>query len=96
MFGPLFYTLYVAPIARVIAAFNVNHVQYADDTQLYIALGATDDVALTNIDSCFQAVQYWFVLNGLSLNPDKSEATDVIGTSARQRTDGKISDVSLG
>ena len=31
--GPLLYTLYVAPIASIIALFNVNHVQYADDTQ---------------------------------------------------------------
>lgn len=51
--------------------------------------------AKMNIDSCLQAVQHWFTLNGLSLNPDKSEAI-VIGTSARQRTEGVIHDVSLG
>jgi Reverse transcriptase (RNA-dependent DNA polymerase) len=39
--GPLLYTLYVAPIASVIASFNVNHTHYADDTQLYIALDGT-------------------------------------------------------
>jgi len=91
--GPLLYTLYVAPTASVIASFNVNHVQYADDTQLYIALDVTNDT--TQIDSCFQAVQHWFALNGLSLNPDKSEAV-VIGTGARQRAEGTIKDIALG
>jgi hypothetical protein len=91
--GPLLYTLYVAPIASIIASFNVNHVQYADDTQLYIALDCSS--APTTVDSCFQAVQYWFTLNGLSLNPDKSEAV-VIGTGARQRAEGAINAMQLG
>ena len=93
MLGPLLYTLYVAPIASVIALFNVNHMQYADDTQLYIALDNTS--ANANMNSCFQAVKNWFTLNGLSLNPDKSEAL-VIGTKARQRTEGAVDEVSIG
>src|SRR5664279_2696464 len=36
--GPLLFTLYVAPIANVVASFNVNHAQYANDTQLYIII----------------------------------------------------------
>ena len=94
--GPLFYTLYVAPIASVIASFGISHVQYADDTQLYIALGGVN--SKMNIDNCFQAVQavqHWFTLNGLSLKPNKFEAI-AIGTSARQRTECIAHDVSLG
>ena len=91
--GPLFYTLYVAPIASVIASFNVKHMQYADDTQLYIARESNN--ATGNINSCFQAVQQWFALNGLSLNPDKSEAI-VIGTGARQRSEGAVNNIALG
>jgi hypothetical protein len=49
----------------------------------------------TSLDICFKTVKEWFALNGLSLNPDKSEAI-VIGTSARQRTDGSINVVALG
>ena len=79
--GPLLYTLYDAPVASVIASFDVNHMQYADDTQLYIALENTNSTI--SLDGCFVAVKHWFALNGLSLNPDKSEAI-VIGTSARQ------------
>lgn len=32
--GTLIYTLYVTPIAGVIASFHVSHMQCADDTQL--------------------------------------------------------------
>jgi len=62
----------------VIASFRkVHHAQYADDTQLYIALST--DGALTAINDCFQSIHRWLDANGLCLNPDKSEAI-VIGT----------------
>ena len=43
---------------------------------------------------CFQSVHRWLDANGLCLNPDKSEAI-VIGTSARQRSEPKIKDVTV-
>ena len=39
--GPLLFTLYVAPVSNVISSYGVNHLQYADDTQLYVALENT-------------------------------------------------------
>jgi len=76
--GPLLFTIYTSPIVSIIAAFrNVHHAQYADDTQLYIAL--TTDKALGVISDCFQSVHRWLDANGLCLNPDKTEAI-VIGT----------------
>jgi len=36
--GPLLFTLYICPLAKVISSFGVNHAQFADDMQLYIAL----------------------------------------------------------
>ena len=91
--GPLLFTIYTSPIANVIAPFsNVHHAQYADDTQLYIALNS--DRAFTVINDCFQSVHRWLDANGLCLNPDKSEAI-VIGTSARQRSELKIKDVTI-
>jgi hypothetical protein len=47
------------------------------------------------LDRCFVAVKHWFALNGLSLNPDKSEAI-IIGTGARHRSEGLVKAVKLG
>jgi Reverse transcriptase (RNA-dependent DNA polymerase) len=90
--GPLLYALYVAPLASVIASFNVSHMQYADDTQLYIALEGS--ATTTIMESCLCAIKEWFTMNGLSLNPGKSEAI-VTGTSARQRTGVAMDSVIL-
>ena len=71
----------------------VLHSQYVDDTQLYLSLKSVD--ALSAMDDCFKAVHRWFALNGLALNPNKSEAI-VVGTGARYKQDGEIHSVSLG
>ena len=66
--------------------------QYADDSQLYIAL--QNDRELQNVNECFHELQFWFARNGLFLNPDKSEAL-LIGTSARQRQETNVDQVML-
>ena len=83
--GPLLFTIYTSPITNVIAQFkHVNHAQYADDTQLYVALN-TDD-AIRVINDCFKSVHCWLDANGLCLNPDKTEAI-VIGMGAKLRSE---------
>jgi len=77
----------------VISRFAVNHLQYADDTQLYIAL--RDDSALTALTDCFNDLHWWYTVNGLQLNPDKSEAI-LIGTSARLRHESNITTLNMG
>ena len=63
--GLLLFTIYTSPITNVIAQFkHVNHDDYADDTQLYVALN-TDD-AIRVINDCFKSVHYWLGANGLS------------------------------
>ena len=53
--GPLLFTIKTSTIVIVIAPFrNVHHAQYADDTQLCIALST--DGALTTINDCFQSL----------------------------------------
>jgi hypothetical protein len=47
------------------------------------------------MNNCFTAVSYWFAVNDLALNPNKSEAV-VIGTDARQRAEGTVNTVQLG
>ena len=90
--GPLLFVLYVAPIADIIVSHGINHAQYADDTQLYIAIKGND--IPTAINDCFLALLNWFDMNGLSLNANKSEAV-VIGTSARKRHEGSPEGLNL-
>jgi len=62
------------------------------DTQLYISLKNERTISL--LSDCFESVHWWFTLNGLSLNPDKSEAI-IIGTGARQRSEGFFEVIDL-
>ena len=65
-------------------SFQVCHQQHADDTQLFISLNPSDPSSdIRNLTSCLHALQLWFCLNGMALNPDKS---DVILLVTRQRS----------
>ena len=90
--GPLLFTLYIAPVANVITSHGVSHLQYADDTQLYIALDKDESIEI--LQNCADAVYSWFAQNGLSLNPEKSEAI-LLGTGARLRREDQIPSVSF-
>jgi hypothetical protein len=73
--GPALFSLYIAPLANVVRSFGVNHHQYADDTQLYLAAKCSNiSSQLSLIEGCTTAVHNWLAHNGLCLNPDKSEA----------------------
>ena len=82
--GPFLFSIYVSPIVDIIAAHGVQFHQYADDTQLYVAIQSDDD--LTRLEKCTLAVRDWFTENGMLLNPDKSEVLLV----ASQRNAKKI------
>jgi hypothetical protein len=86
--GPILFTLYTAPVADVITSRGVGYHQYADDTQLFYALSASEiDASLTVVEECTHAVKRWFLENDLLLNADKSEVM-FVGTAAQlQKTD---------
>jgi len=48
-----------------------------------------------SLSDSFNSVHWWLMLNGLSLNPDKSEAI-IIGTGARQRSESPLNVIDLG
>jgi hypothetical protein len=69
--------------------------QYADDTQLFIAVrAATIQSDLSVIEVCSTFVQQWFAINELLLNPDKSEVI-FFGTNAQLKSIAAI-DVVVG
>ena len=79
--GPLFFVLFISPVANVInpdlaeTSSLVSFHQYADDTQLYIGTNASTLVhQVASIESCTQRIHNWLLNNGLHLNPSKSEA----------------------
>ena len=69
--GPFLFSIYTSPIANVIASHGVQFHQYADDTQLYIAAKSQSDIKV--LEECTVAIRDWFTVNGMLLNPDKSE-----------------------
>ncbi len=70
--GPFLFSVYVSPISELIASHGVQYHQYADDTQLYVAVKSDSDIK--KLEQCTKAVKDWFTTNGMLLNPDKSEA----------------------
>ena len=72
--GPFFFSMFISPVATVIASHNVSFHQFADDTQLYIGLNPrTPEDSLGALNQCSTDVLNWFTNNGLSLNPTKTE-----------------------
>jgi len=67
-------------VTDVIASHGVQYHQYADDTQLRLAIHADNTFdGLSVLAACTVDVKQWYMQNGLQLNPDKSEAL-IVGT----------------
>jgi len=93
--GPLIFAMYVSPISEVISSHGVDHHQYADDTQLFLAMRAsTISSDLCSLETCFQAVKHWFADNDLLLNADKSEAL-FVGSSSQLQAASGVNTVSV-
>ena len=83
--GPILFAAYISPVGQLITSHGVDHHQYADDTQLFLAMRAsTIRAGLSTLEACTRNVKHWFAENDLLLNADKSEVL-MIGTPAQLR-----------
>ena len=82
------FSLYVATLSTVINSFGVSHHQYADDTQIYIAMSKADiSDKVGMLQDCTAGAHWWLQMNGPQLNPIKSEAIQFTTTSGRDKVD---------
>ena len=81
--GPLLFSLYTSPIEHIVSSFGLLQQQYADDTQIYVAVSRLNQpINILHLERCLSVLHAWFSLSGLALNPSKSE---VILMDTRQR-----------
>ena len=75
--GPLLYSMYTLPIAKIITRYGLKYHLYADDSQLYVSFktDSHEDSQMdkAKIEMCVKEINAWLVHNGLKLNQDKSE-----------------------
>ena len=72
--GPRLFILYMADLADVVKAHNVNLQSYADDLQLYLRCQRQHvTTAGRRFEMCITDVSHWMAANRLKLNDDKME-----------------------
>jgi len=89
------FAAYISPVSQLISSHGVGYHQYADDTQLFLAMRAsTIHSDLLKLEMCTRNVKSWFAENDLLLNADKSEVM-MIGTPSQLRSVESISTVTV-
>ena len=73
--GPILFIMYTQPLSNIISQSQINHVAFADDTQLYdyCCLPNVSSM-LTKFEEGISHISSWMSANKLSLNPSKTEA----------------------
>ena len=60
--GPILFAAYTSPIGDLIRRFGIHHHQFADDTQVHLALRSSDiQNGLTLQADCSAAVKQWYL-----------------------------------
>jgi len=60
--GPLLFSIYTSPISKISRIHNVQQQQYADDTQLYVAVTPYElNDQISALQSCLVSLQTWFL-----------------------------------
>jgi len=72
--GPLFFILYMADFADLVARCGVSLHTHADDTQLYLHFCRNEIASsVDQLERCVLDIGHWMSANRLKLNADKTE-----------------------
>ena len=75
--GPVMFTLYTAPMQRIIRKHGIEYHKYADDIQLYTifdpCIPGDRERAVEGLTACVKELRQWMVAHWLKLNDDKTE-----------------------
>ena len=81
--GLLLFLAYAAELFEIIAKHGLKAHSYADDTQVYVSVSATDACdASCRFADCVADIDSWMNINRLKLNTDK---TQIIWVGSRQQ-----------
>src|SRR5208282_2402320 len=70
--GPILFAAYTSPVGDIIKRHGIHYHQYADDTQLHVAMRTLHkEAGLKKLAERTAEVRHWYLLNGLQLNADK-------------------------
>ena len=93
--GPILFNIYTSPVSTICSFHGIFQQQYADDTQLFIALSPFCFSAdFSKLTLCLSSLQHWFSQNGLALNAEKSESI-LLGTRQRSPSYSNVSSVNV-
>ncbi len=95
--GPQLFSVYGAPVGRIIRRHGLEKHFYADDTQLYFAVKPTEDNVtelLDRIARCIADIRRWMQANFLRLNDDKTEI--MVFGSAQQLKKVSVDSIPIG
>jgi len=91
-FSELWILDYLSTVAK---SHQVFQQQYADNTQLSVALSPINySNELITLQSCMSSLHIWFCENGMALNPSKSDAI-LFGTAQRLKTMSSLTFVKI-
>ena len=91
----ILFSLYISPIAAFSRSHGIRQQLYADDTQLFIEVSSSDcEAGLLRLEECITNLHHWFCINGLVLNPDKTDAV-FLGTHRRSKSHTTIDSINV-
>ena len=64
--GPILFSTYIFPIAQIVSNHSLHHLQYADVTQLFVAINSCDPQQnISLLQNCLTDLRHWLSHNGL-------------------------------